>query len=155
MRISDWNSYVCSPDLLTATADPPTQREIAERLQLENAHRFTSSFDRPNIRYTVVQKDNGSAQLRDFLETHRGEAGIAYCLSRKKVENTAAALADLGYDALPYHAGLAAATRAENQRRFLRDVGVVIVATIVFVMGTDKPDVRFIAHIDTPTLIQG
>src|SRR3546814_1149260 len=88
---------------------------------------FTSSFDRPNIRYTVVQKDNGSAQLRDFLETHRGKAGIVYCLSRKKVEKTATALAELGYDALPYHAGLDAATRAENQRRFLRDEGVVIV----------------------------
>src|SRR3546814_21086736 len=107
---------------------------------------FTSSFDRPNIRYTVVQKDNGSAQLRDFLETHRGEAGIVYCLSRKKVEKTATALAELGYDALPYHAGLDAATRAENQRRFLRDEGVVIVATIPFGMGIDKPDVRFVAH---------
>ncbi|HEY9540159.1 MAG TPA: DNA helicase RecQ [Luteimonas sp.] len=140
---------------LTATADPPTQREIAERLQLENAHRFTSSFDRPNIRYTVVQKDNGSAQLRDFLETHRGEAGIVYCLSRKKVEKTATALAELGYDALPYHAGLDAATRAENQRRFLRDEGVVIVATIAFGMGIDKPDVRFVAHLDLPKSIEG
>src|SRR3546814_10380151 len=163
MRISDWSSDVCSSDLwpdipriaLTATADPPTQREIAERLQLENAHRFTSSFDRPNIRYTVVQKDNGSAQLRDFLETHRGEAGIVYCLSRKKVEKTYAALAELGYDALPYHAGLDAETSAENQRRFLRGEGVVIVATIAFGMGIDKPDVRFVAHLDLPKSIEG
>ncbi|MFC3714957.1 DNA helicase RecQ [Luteimonas soli] len=140
---------------LTATADPPTQREIAERLQLEDARRFVSSFDRPNIRYTVVQKDNGSAQLRDFLQAHRGEAGIVYCLSRRKVEKTAATLVELGYDALPYHAGLDAATRAENQRRFLRDEGVVIVATIAFGMGIDKPDVRFVAHLDLPKSIEG
>ncbi|GAA3916282.1 DNA helicase RecQ [Luteimonas lutimaris] len=140
---------------LTATADPPTQREIAERLQLEGARRFVSSFDRPNIRYTVVQKDNGSRQLRDFLEAHRGEAGIVYCLSRKKVEKTAAALVELGFDALPYHAGLGAETRAENQRRFLREEGVVIVATIAFGMGIDKPDVRFVAHLDLPKSIEG
>ena len=140
---------------LTATADPPTQREIAERLQLEDASRFVSSFDRPNIRYTVVQKDNGSAQLRDFLAAHHGEAGIVYCLSRKKVEKTAAALVDLGFDALPYHAGLDAQTRAANQRRFLRDEGVVIVATIAFGMGIDKPDVRFVAHLDLPKSIEG
>src|SRR5690606_10986259 len=140
---------------LTATADPPTRREIAERLQLEGARRFVSSFDRPNIRYTVVQKDNGSAQLRVFLAAHRGEAGIVYCLSRRKVEKTAAALVELGYDALPYHAGLDAATRAENQRRFLRDEGVVIVATIAFGMGIDKPDVRFVAHLDLPKSIEG
>ena len=140
---------------LTATADPPTQREIAERLQLETARRFVSSFDRPNIRYTVVQKDNSSQQLRDFLAVHRGEAGIVYCLSRKKVEKTAAALVDLGFDALPYHAGLDAQTRAANQRRFLRDDGVVIVATIAFGMGIDKPDVRFVAHVDLPKSIEG
>ncbi|MDN5780730.1 MAG: ATP-dependent DNA helicase, partial [Luteimonas sp.] len=140
---------------LTATADPPTQREIAERLQLEGARHFVSSFDRPNIRYTVVQKDNGSAQLRDFLGAHRGEAGIVYCLSRKKVEKTAAALAELGFDALPYHAGLDAQVRAANQRRFLRDEGVVIVATIAFGMGIDKPDVRFVAHVDLPKSIEG
>ena len=140
---------------LTATADPPTQREIAERLQLDDARRFVSSFDRPNIRYTVVQKDNGSRQLRDFLEAHRGEAGIVYCLSRKKVEKTAATLAELGYDALPYHAGLDTALRAENQRRFLRVEGVVIVATIAFGMGIDKPDVRFVAHLDLPKSIEG
>ena len=140
---------------LTATADPPTQREIAERLQLEDARRFVSSFDRPNIRYTVVQKDNGSAQLRDFLATHHGEAGIVYCLSRKKVEKTAEALVGLGFDALPYHAGLDARTRADNQRRFLREEGVVIVATIAFGMGIDKPDVRFVAHVDLPKSIEG
>ena len=140
---------------LTATADPPTQAEIAERLQLEDARRFVSSFDRPNIRYTVVQKDNGSAQLRDFLAAHRGEAGIVYCLSRKKVEKTAEALVGLGFDALPYHAGLDAQTRAENQRRFLREEGVVIVATIAFGMGIDKPDVRFVAHLDLPKSIEG
>jgi ATP-dependent DNA helicase RecQ len=140
---------------LTATADPPTQREIAERLQLEDARWFVSSFDRPNIRYTVVQKDNGSAQLRDFLAAHRGEAGIVYCLSRKKVEKTAQALVELGFDALPYHAGLDAQVRAANQRRFLRDEGVVIVATIAFGMGIDKPDVRFVAHVDLPKSIEG
>src|SRR3546814_14690075 len=104
---------------------------------------------------SVVQKENGSGRLRDFLETHRGEAGIVYCLSRKKVEKTAAALAELGYDALPYHAGLDAATRAENHRRFLRDEGVVIVATIAFGIGIDKPDVRFVAHLPLPTSIDG
>jgi len=140
---------------LTATADPPTQREIAERLQLDDARRFVSSFDRPNIRYTVVQKENAPRQLRDFIEAHRGEAGIVYCLSRAKVEKTAAALAEIGVDALPYHAGLDAATRARNQRRFLRDEGVVIVATIAFGMGIDKPDVRFVAHLDLPKSIEG
>jgi ATP-dependent DNA helicase RecQ len=140
---------------LTATADPPTQREIAERLQLDEAQRFVSSFDRPNIRYTVVQKESAPRQLRDFIEAHRGEAGIVYCLSRAKVEKTAAALADIGVDALPYHAGLDAATRARNQRRFLRDEGVVIVATIAFGMGIDKPDVRFVAHLDLPKSIEG
>src|SRR3546814_7004424 len=103
----------------------------------------------------VLFRSNGIAQLRDSLETHRGEAGIVYCLSRKKVEKTATALAELGYDALPYHAGLDAATRAENQRRFLRDEGVVIVATIAFGMGIDKPDVRFVAHLDLPKSIEG
>ena len=140
---------------LTATADPPTQREIAERLQLGEARRFVSSFDRPNIRYSVAQKDNSSRQLRDFLAAHRGEAGIVYCLSRRKVEKTATMLAELGIDALPYHAGLDASTRAAHQRRFLRGDGVVIVATIAFGMGIDKPDVRFVAHLDLPKSIEG
>lgn len=140
---------------LTATADPPTQREIAERLQLEEARRFVSSFDRPNIRYNVVQKDNGSRQLRDFIAGHAGESGIVYCLSRKKVEKTADALVGLGVTALPYHAGMDAGIRAQNQRRFLREDGVVMVATIAFGMGIDKPDVRFVAHMDLPKSIEG
>jgi ATP-dependent DNA helicase RecQ len=140
---------------LTATADPPTQREIAERLQLEGARRFTSSFDRPNIRYTVVNKDNGNRQLLDFIAGHRGEAGIVYCLSRNKVGKTAELLQDAGVDALPYHAGLDAAVRAANQRRFLLEDGVVMVATIAFGMGIDKPDVRFVAHMDLPKSIEG
>src|SRR5690606_1827217 len=140
---------------LTATADPPTQREIAERLQLGDARRFVTSFDRPNIRYTVVHKDNAKRQLLDFVEGHRGEEGIVYCLSRRKVEEFAAFLADQGVDALPYHAGMDAATRAGNQRRFLRGEGVVVVATIAFGMGIDKPDVRFVAHVDLPKSIEG
>ncbi len=140
---------------LTATADPPTQREIAERLQLDEARWFVSSFDRPNIRYNVVQKDNGKRQLLDFLRTHRDEAGIVYCLSRRKVDQTAETLAGLGFKALPYHAGLDAEVRAANQRRFLREDGVVMVATIAFGMGIDKPDVRFVAHMDLPKSLEG
>ncbi|MBP6798405.1 MAG: DNA helicase RecQ [Luteimonas sp.] len=140
---------------LTATADPPTQREIAERLQLQDARRFTSSFDRPNIRYSVVQKENAKRQLLDFLQGHAGESGIVYCLSRRKVEETAEFLAGHGIDAVPYHAGMAADLRAANQRRFLRGEGVVVVATIAFGMGIDKPDVRFVAHIDLPKSIEG
>ncbi|MBP6798594.1 MAG: DNA helicase RecQ [Luteimonas sp.] len=140
---------------LTATADPPTQREIAERLQLQDARRFASSFDRPNIRYTVVQKEDAKRQLLDFLRGHAGESGIVYCLSRRKVEETAAFLAARGIDALPYHAGMDADTRAANQRRFLRGEGVVVVATIAFGMGIDKPDVRFVAHVDLPKSIEG
>ncbi len=140
---------------LTATADPPTQREIAERLNLVDAERFVSSFDRPNIRYTVVQKDNARNQLRDVLRKHRGEAGIVYCLSRKRVEQFADYLADQGFNALPYHAGLDAEVRAHNQRRFLREDGIVMVATIAFGMGIDKPDVRFVAHVDLPKSMEG
>jgi ATP-dependent DNA helicase RecQ len=140
---------------LTATADPPTQREIAERLQLEDARRFVSSFDRPNIRYTVVQKENAKRQLLDFLQPHRGAAGIVYCLSRRKVEETAEFLAGNGIDAVPYHAGMDSAVRIANQRRFLRGEGVVVVATIAFGMGIDKPDVRFVAHTDLPKSIEG
>ncbi|MGY0560147.1 DNA helicase RecQ [Luteimonas sp. A277] len=140
---------------LTATADPPTQREIAERLQLEDARRFVSSFDRANIRYTVVQKDSAKRQLLDFLQAHQGEAGIVYCLSRRKVEEFAEYLAEHGIDAVPYHAGIDARIRAANQRRFLHEDGVVVVATIAFGMGIDKPDVRFVAHVDLPKSIEG
>jgi len=140
---------------LTATADPPTQREIAERLNLVDAERFVSSFDRPNIRYAVVQKDNARQQLRDFLRKHRNEAGIVYCLSRKRVEQFAEYLAEQGFNALPYHAGLDAEVRAHNQRRFLREDGIVMVATIAFGMGIDKPDVRFVAHVDLPKSMEG
>ena len=140
---------------LTATADPPTQREIAERLQLEQARWFVSSFDRPNIRYTVVQKDNAKAQLLDFLRGHRGQAGIVYCLSRRKVEETAGFLVEKGFNALPYHAGMPAEVRAANQRRFLHEDGIVMCATIAFGMGIDKPDVRFVAHTDLPKSMEG
>ncbi|MBO9883828.1 DNA helicase RecQ [Xanthomonas sp. D-109] len=140
---------------LTATADPPTQREIAERLDLAQARHFVSSFDRPNIRYTVVQKDNARRQLLDFLRGHRGSAGIVYCMSRRKVEETADFLAREGLNALPYHAGLPAEVRADNQRRFLREDGIVMCATIAFGMGIDKPDVRFVAHTDLPKSLEG
>ncbi|MFG3449200.1 MULTISPECIES: DNA helicase RecQ [unclassified Stenotrophomonas] len=140
---------------LTATADPPTQREIAERLDLTNAQHFVSSFDRPNIRYTVVQKDNAKRQLLDFLRGHRDEAGIVYCMSRRKVEETAEFLCREGMNALPYHAGLPAEVRAANQRRFLREDGIVMCATIAFGMGIDKPDVRFVAHTDLPKSMEG
>jgi len=140
---------------LTATADPPTQREIAERLDLTAAQHFVSSFDRPNIRYTVVQKDNAKRQLLDFLKVHRQEAGIVYCMSRRKVEETAEFLCKEGLNALPYHAGLPAEVRAANQRRFLREDGIVMCATIAFGMGIDKPDVRFVAHTDLPKSMEG
>jgi len=140
---------------LTATADPPTQREIAERLALEQARHFVSSFDRPNIRYSVAHKDNPRRQLLDFLAGHAGESGIVYCLSRRKVEETADFLAGRGVAALPYHAGLPAQVRADNQRRFLREDGIVMCATIAFGMGIDKPDVRFVAHMDLPKSIEG
>src|SRR4249919_2007608 len=140
---------------LTATADAPTRAEIVERLQLEQARHFVSSFDRPNIRYRVALKDNTRRQLLEFLADHRGEAGIVYCLSRRKVDETAAMLRDQGISALPYHAGMDAEARAGNQRRFLREEGVVMVATIAFGMGIDKPDVRFVAHLDLPKSVEG
>ncbi|WP_408950839.1 DNA helicase RecQ [Lysobacter sp. Hz 25] len=140
---------------LTATADAPTQREIAERLNLEDARRFVSSFDRPNLRYRVVHKDNGTRQLLDFLSAHRGDSGIVYAFSRKRVESIAEQLVAAGIRALPYHAGMDASLRAGNQRRFLQEDGVVMVATIAFGMGIDKPDVRFVAHIDLPKSIEG
>jgi ATP-dependent DNA helicase RecQ len=140
---------------LTATADAPTRREIVERLALESARRFIASFDRPNIRYRVVGKDDARRQLDDFLAAHRGESGIVYCLSRRKVEDTAARLAGQGITALAYHAGMDAGLRAANQQRFLREDGVVMVATIAFGMGIDKPDVRFVAHLDLPKSMEG
>ncbi len=141
---------------LTATADAPTRAEIVERLALENARHFVSSFDRPNIKYRVTQKDNARKQLETFLEAeHAGDAGIVYCLSRKKVEETAEWLKTRGWDALPYHAGLDAAVRNANQRRFLREEGVIMVATVAFGMGIDKPNVRFVAHLDLPKSMEG
>lgn len=136
---------------LTATADPIVREEMAERLHLTQAERFVSSFDRPNIRYRIVVKNTPKKQLLDFLEQeHNEDSGIVYCLSRKKVESTAAWLSDKGFTALPYHAGLPQQTRAENQRRFITEEQVIIVATIAFGMGIDKPDVRFVAHLDLP-----
>jgi ATP-dependent DNA helicase RecQ len=136
---------------LTATADAPTRAEILERLALQDARQFVSSFDRPNIRYRVVQKNNARQQLSAFLDSeHANDAGVVYCLSRKKVDETAAWLQEQGWDALPYHAGLDGETRARNQNRFLREEGVVMVATVAFGMGIDKPNVRFVAHLDLP-----
>ena len=140
---------------LTATADEPTRHEIAERLALEDAERFVSSFDRPNIRYRVVQKDNAVRQLRDFLLGHRDQSGIVYAFSRKRVDSIAEQLRELGFNALPYHAGMDATSRAANQRRFLQEDGIVMVATIAFGMGIDKPDVRFVAHVDLPKSVEG
>ena len=140
---------------LTATADPRTREEIVERLSLQQARQFVASFDRPNIGYRVGLRHNAKRQLGEFLEGHRGESGIVYCLSRRKVDDTAEWLAAAGIEALPYHAGLDAATRAKNQKRFLREDGVVMVATVAFGMGIDKPDVRFVAHLDLPRSIEG
>ena len=141
---------------LTATADAPTRAEIIERLALADAQHFVASFDRPNIRYRVTHKANARQQLQAFLEAeHANDAGIVYCLSRKKVDETAAWLKEKGWDALPYHAGLDAATRHKNQRRFLREEGVVMVATVAFGMGIDKPNVRFVAHLDLPKSMEG
>jgi len=139
---------------LTATADQATRNEMLQRLGLGGARIFLSSFDRPNIRYTVVEKDNARKQLLGFLAGRKGQAGIVYCLSRKKVEETAEWLSAQGYPALPYHAGLPAEERAANQRRFLREEGLVMCATIAFGMGIDKPDVRFVAHLDLPKSIE-
>jgi len=141
---------------LTATADTPTRGEIVERLALEQARQFVSSFDRANIRYRVTQKNNARQQLQAFLEAeHENDSGIVYCLSRKKVEETATWLKERGWDALPYHAGLDTATRSKNQSRFLREEGVVMVATVAFGMGIDKPNVRFVAHLDLPKSMEG
>ncbi len=141
---------------LTATADAPTRGEIVERLALENAQQFVSSFDRPNIKYRITLKANARQQLEAFLKAeHPDDAGIVYCLSRKKVEETAEWLKARGWDALPYHAGLDADTRNLNQRRFLREEGVIMVATVAFGMGIDKPNVRFVAHLDLPKSMEG
>ena len=141
---------------LTATADAPTRAEIVERLKLEGARQYVSSFDRPNIKYRVTQKANARQQLEAFLDTeHANDAGIIYCLSRKKVEETAEWLKSRGWDALPYHAGLDASVRNQNQRRFLREEGVIMVATVAFGMGIDKPNVRFVAHLDLPKSMEG
>ena len=141
---------------LTATADAVTRADIVERLQLQDAQQFVSSFDRPNIAYTIVDKKEPTRQLLQFIEDeHPGEAGIVYCQSRKRVDELAATLCTHGLDALPYHAGLPADERRQNQDRFLREDGVVMVATIAFGMGIDKPDVRFVAHVNLPKNIEG
>ena len=139
---------------LTATADALTRSEIKTRLGLENAAVFVSSFDRPNIRYTIVERDNPRRQLLEFLEEHRGDAGIVYCLSRRKVDETADWLNAQGIQALAYHAGMSNELRREHQQRFLREDGVTMVATIAFGMGIDKPDVRFVAHLDLPKSLE-
>ncbi|WP_329241109.1 DNA helicase RecQ [Actinoallomurus sp. NBC_01490] len=141
---------------LTATATPATHQEIATRLRLEDARHFVASFDRPNIQYRITPKNDPRRQLLELLRTeHAGDAGIVYCLSRSSVEKIAEFLMANGITALPYHAGLDAGTRAANQARFLREDGVVIVATIAFGMGIDKPDVRFVAHLDLPKSVEG
>ena len=145
---------------LTATADDLTRADIIERLQLQDARTFVSSFDRPNIRYSIVEKKDGTQQLLRFIrDEHSGaqghDAGIVYCQSRKRVEEVAGMLCEAGFNALPYHAGLDAAKRLNHQDRFLREEGLIMVATIAFGMGIDKPDVRFVAHLDMPKNIEG
>ncbi len=140
---------------LTATADHATRQEIVDRLALQDAKVFISSFDRPNIRYTVTEKDNPRRQLLRFIRsTHEGDSGIVYCLSRKKVEETAKWLRGEGLNALPYHAGLDASVREQHQSKFIRGDGVIMVATVAFGMGIDKPDVRFVAHLDLPKSLE-
>ncbi|MDO9476624.1 MAG: DNA helicase RecQ [Pseudohongiella sp.] len=140
---------------LTATADAATREEIINRLELQDARHFVTGFDRPNIQYRITQKRNPRQQLLEFLRReHSGDAGIIYCLSRKKTEETAFWLEQQGFTALPYHAGLSSADRLRHQQRFLREDGVIVVATIAFGMGIDKPDVRFIVHLDLPKSIE-
>ena len=139
---------------LTATADRRTREEIVQRLKLENAERFLSSFDRPNIFYRIVPKDQPRKQLLAFLAERRGDAGIVYCMSRKKVDELAAFLTEQGFPALPYHAGLPSDLRAYHQKRFLNEEGLIMVATIAFGMGIDKPNVRFVAHLDLPKSLE-
>jgi ATP-dependent DNA helicase RecQ len=141
---------------LTATADALTRADIVERLHLEGARQFVSSFDRPNIRYTIVEKKDVTHQLMRFIKhEHEGEAGVVYCQSRRRVEELAQTLQDNGIQSLPYHAGLPSEMRQLHQNRFLREEGIVMVATIAFGMGIDKPDVRFVAHVDMPKNIEG
>ncbi|MBO0827895.1 MAG: DNA helicase RecQ [Streptosporangiales bacterium] len=141
---------------LTATATEATRAEIAHRLRLDDARQFVASFDRPNIQYRIVAKNEPRRQLLELLRTeHEGDSGIIYCLSRASTEKTADFLVSQGIDAIPYHAGLDAATRRANQARFLREDGLVVVATIAFGMGIDKPDVRFVAHLDLPKSVEG
>ncbi len=140
---------------LTATADLRTQQDIIHQLHLEKAKIFNASYDRPNIRYRIVQKKNTREQLHFFLENeHKGDSGIIYCLSRQRVEDTAAWLREKNWDALPYHAGLSSTIRQKNQTRFLREEGVIMVATVAFGMGIDKPNVRFVAHLDLPKSVE-
>ena len=139
---------------LTATADMRTREEIVQRLHLQNAERFLSSFDRPNIFYRIVPKEQPRKQLLSFLTARKGDAGIVYCLSRKKVEEVASFLSEQGFPALPYHAGLANELRAHHQKRFLNEEGLIMVATIAFGMGIDKPNVRFVAHLDLPKSLE-
>ncbi len=139
---------------LTATADEPTRREILAHLDIAEADAFVAGFDRPNIRYAIEEKDNPRARLKEFLKRHEGESGIVYCLSKRKTDETAAWLREQGYDALAYHAGMDKAAREANQRRFQHGEAVVMVATIAFGMGIDKPDVRFVAHLDLPGSIE-
>ncbi|HEX4268044.1 MAG TPA: DNA helicase RecQ [Steroidobacteraceae bacterium] len=141
---------------LTATADSDTRREMIHRLRLSEPRVFIASFDRPNIRYRIAEKDGPRQQLLRFIrEEHPGDSGIVYCLARASVEETADFLVRHGIEALPYHAGLDSGTREDNQRRFIRDDGIVMVATIAFGMGIDKPDVRFVAHLDLPKSVEG
>ncbi|MDP3740510.1 MAG: DNA helicase RecQ [Hyphomonadaceae bacterium] len=139
---------------LTATADPTTRADIIERLKLKDARVFITSFDRPNISYSIVQRDKPREQLRDFLRKHKDDSGIVYCLSRKKVEATAEWLEEQGIRALPYHAGMDAAVRSKNQDAFLTEDGLALVATVAFGMGIDKPDVRYVAHLDMPSSVE-
>ena len=140
---------------LTATADTATRQEIRNKLSLTDAAQFVSSFDRPNIHYAVTDRREEKTQLLEFLENHEDEAGIVYCISRAKVDDTASWLRTKGFNAIPYHAGLDAETRRKHQSQFLRDDAVVMVATVAFGMGIDKPDVRFVAHLDLPKSIEG
>ncbi|HEX6091951.1 MAG TPA: RecQ family ATP-dependent DNA helicase, partial [Dongiaceae bacterium] len=135
-------------------ADAPTRRDIQERLQLEKGRVFVAGFDRPNIRYRVPPKTDERGQLLEIIESHKGASGIVYCMTRKSVERVAQALADRGWPALPYHAGLDKAVRDRHQDRFIKDDGVIVVATIAFGMGIDKPDVRFVVHLDLPKSLE-